>query len=55
MGKENGKDISIDTVIINTHANPEGLGFGNGNEFLATDIKPNLNSKSMKNNNCVRC
>ena len=49
MGKENGKDVSIDTVIINTHANPEGLGFGNGNEFLATDIKPNLNSKSMKN------
>lgn len=37
MGTENGKSVSIETVIINTHANPEGLGYGSGRTAFFDD------------------
>lgn len=48
MGTVNGETVDIDTVVINSHANPEVLGFGNsGHQFTADDIR-NLDEKSPK-------
>ena len=48
MGIENGKSVSIETVIINTHADPEGLGYGSGRTgfFDDKDIQA-LNNKNI--------
>lgn len=38
MGTVDGKKVNIATVVINTHANAEVLGFGNQNTMSADDI-----------------
>ena len=48
MGKENNQSVTIDTVIINTHANKTSLGFGNGNWVESEDISK-LDNKHMEN------
>ncbi|MDO5456167.1 MAG: RHS repeat-associated core domain-containing protein, partial [Eubacteriales bacterium] len=49
MGYENGRQVDIDTVVINTHADPEGLGFGqSGASGFTTDDARNLNNQSME-------
>lgn len=48
MGVENGAEVDIDAVVINTHANPESLGYGNNSDDTLTgsDIQA-LNNQSM--------
>lgn len=48
MGVENGAEVNIDAVVINTHANPESLGYGNNSDDTLTgsDIQA-LNNQSM--------
>ena len=47
MGTVDGRSVDIDTVVINTHANPERLGFGNGNSFSRRDAMA-LQDKEME-------
>lgn len=48
MGTENGQAVDIDTVVINSHANPEVLGFGHsGSGQFSTNDAMNLNNQSM--------
>lgn len=48
MGTVNGQTVDIDTVVINSHANPEVLGFGNsGNRSFDARDALNLNNQSM--------
>lgn len=47
MGTVNGQQVDIDTVVIDSHASPNSLGFGNGSSMTARDIQ-NLNSRDVK-------
>ena len=48
MGEEKGKNVGIDTVIINTHANASILDFGeSGSAQMTTDDIKNLDYKFM--------
>ena len=48
MGTENGERVDIDTVVINTHANPYVLGYGNNsNDQFSTDDAYALQDKTM--------
>ena len=48
MGTVNGNRVDIDTVVINTHADPRELGFGNGNRFTRRNAMA-LDEKEMEN------
>ncbi|MCR5795278.1 MAG: DUF6531 domain-containing protein [Solobacterium sp.] len=48
MGTENGQPVDIDTVVINTHANPYVLGYGNNsNDQFSVNDAYALDNKSM--------
>lgn len=48
MGSVNGERVDIDTVVINTHANPYVLGYGNNsNDSFSTDDAYALQDKTM--------
>ena len=47
MGTVNGQQVDIDTVVINSHANPYSLSFGNGNKMTQQNIQ-NLNNQNVK-------
>lgn len=56
MGTENGHSVDIDTVLINTHANPSVLGDGDANNFtLTTADVANLQDKEMDNMILLGC
>ncbi len=48
MGTENGQQVDIDAVVINTHANNSVLGYGDNsnNQFSAYDVR-NLEDKDV--------
>lgn len=48
MGTENGETVDIDCVVINTHANPYGLGYGDNSDdfFTAADVS-NMDDKDV--------
>ena len=48
MGTENGEKVDIDTVVINTHADPYELSYGkNSNDKFSVDDAYALDDKSM--------
>lgn len=48
MGTENGQTVDIDTVVIDTHANPNVLGDNNNFTYTTPDVQ-NLQDKEMEN------
>ena len=47
MGSVSGTNVNIGTVIINTHANKDGLYLDNGNVIISSNDISNLDSKSV--------
>ena len=49
MGMVDGKPVDIDTVVVLTHANPEGMGYGDdyNDYFSIEDVQNSLQSKDV--------
>lgn len=48
MGTVDGQPVDIDTVVIDSHASPSSLGFGNGSSSMRAQDIQNLNSQDVK-------
>lgn len=49
MGTENGQQVDIDTVVINSHANPRVLGYEGSKDYFTTGDISQLDNKNMDN------
>lgn len=48
MGTVNGQPVDIDTVVIDSHANPYGLGYNGSDDFFGAQDIRNLDQKDVK-------